>query len=188
MRILIVVSALALAAVLWATSSIGRHIYKTRRRSRFLRKRRPQSWADPVSAPLIPLRQMSPMAVEVPSDLSPEVFSVLPEFEELLPALTVVEAAEQPATTFSKLAVDTFDNQPRKQPYSVEPQPTEALGAPVFHPDTFLRRPVRSVYPQAPATPFALPIRRPDWAYFNKDMGDLSDPSPSRVRDRVRSR
>jgi hypothetical protein len=28
------------------------------------------------------------------------------------------------------------------------------------------------------------PMERPDWAYFNKDMGDLSDPEPSRSRVR----
>ena len=27
-------------------------------------------------------------------------------------------------------------------------------------------------------------MRRPDWAYFNKDMGDLSDPTPPRTRTR----
>jgi hypothetical protein len=52
--------------------------------------------------------------------------------------------------------------------------------------DPHVRRPVRSV--QSPAAAFTLPKHRPDWAYFNKDMGDLSDPLPRRVRDRVRSR
>jgi len=46
-----------------------------------------------------------------------------------------------------------------------------------------MRRPVRSVHSQAEG---ARPANRPDWIYFNKDMGDLSDPAPSRIR--VRSR
>lgn len=39
--------------------------------------------------------------------------------------------------------------------------------------------------PLAPRHP-QHPMRRADWAYFNKDMGDLSDPPPAGSRPRIR--
>jgi len=60
------------------------------------------------------------------------------------------------------------------------PPPIEAPPPPALR---NMRRPVRSVHSQAEG---ARPANRPDWIYFNKDMGDLSDPAPSRIR--VRSR
>jgi hypothetical protein len=45
--------------------------------------------------------------------------------------------------------------------------------------------PPPSVPPVSPR-PAHLPISRADWAYFNKDMGDLSDPAPAGSRSRIR--
>lgn len=43
--------------------------------------------------------------------------------------------------------------------------------------------------PSVPPSTVSPPQPRPDWAYFNKDMGDLSDPTPSpRFKDRSRQR
>ena len=285
-------SALALVAVLWAMLSIGRHIYRSRRRARFLRERRPQSWADliPATLPQIPVRNTVPTAaelsfaalamkslsppqaanpgpVEVPlrtslvasqppapapspisaagravapqstsagalgliaaarklsqemplpqvrpsgsrpafdpaaltrqsppaplqafSAPSPEIVTQLPLLETFLPPQQPVPSPESPATAFTKLASSSPDQPPRKQPQPAESIAAKVPEAPAVPSDTFLRRPVRSVHPPHSAAPFVLPLRRPDWVYFNKDMGDLSDPTPSRIRDRVRSR
>ncbi len=282
-------SALALVTVLWAMVSIGRHIYKTRRRARFLRERRPESWADPISTLLpqtpvqhivptaaelsfaelaieslsspqvvasadfeVPLRTFSAAALPVPNPVatssagravapqspstgalgliaaarklsqdmplpqvrpsgsraafnpsalarqsphapfqastapSPEIVTHLPAIETLLPP--PLPDAEPPATAFTKLASSSLDRPPRKRPQTAESATANAPEALAVPPDPFLRRPVRSVHPPHATPPFALPLRRPDWVYFNKDMGDLSDPTPSRIRDRVRSR
>jgi hypothetical protein len=285
-------SALALVAVLWAMVSIGRHIYTARRRARFLRDRRPQSWAEPVptpspqipagnaaptaaefsfaelamksfSAPQVPAptpvdvplkassvaspalapasapmssagRAVAPQSVSVgalgliaaarklsqdmplpqvrPSGSRPafdpsamsrqippaplqtslapsaEVVTQLPAIETFLPPLPALPLIEPTATAFTKLASNSLDLPPRKQPQPAESAAAKTPEVPAVQSDPFLRRPVRSVHPPHPAPPFALPLRRPDWVYFNKDMGDLSDPTPSRIRDRVRSR
>jgi hypothetical protein len=97
-------------------------------------------------------------------------------------------AEQQPSTPLPAIveqqapAIEAFEPPARKSPQPAMP-PIVAVELPKPAADPLLRRPVRSVPPA-----FALPSRRPDWAYFNKDMGDLSDPTPSRIRDRVRLR
>jgi len=119
---------------------------------------------------------------------SPEIFAQLPEIGSLVPTQQPVPSAESSATAFTKLASGSIDLPPRKQPQPAESIATPSPESSTVQSDPFLRRPVRSVHPPQAAPSFVLPLRRPDWAYFNKDMGDLSDPAPSRIRDRVRSR
>lgn len=45
--------------------------------------------------------------------------------------------------------------------------------------------PLPSPQPPVPLRPAHQPISRADWAYFNKDMGDLSDPAPAGSRSRI---
>jgi len=117
------------------------------------------------------------------------------------PVLTIVEVPQLPATAppievFTRRPLEIPVIPPQSVPAQVVTQPLAASVAdasetpsaprtPAFASIPFFRRPVRSAHP-APA--FTLPAHRPDWVYFNKDMGDLSDPTPSRIRDRVRSR
>ena len=130
-------------------------------------------------------------------------------FTELVPASPMEAPVAEPATPVASLPLQpappllnpailnspllASDRRPptRALPLHTDPldQITQATASldPANQPDTQLRRPVRSVHPAHPAAPF-IPTRRPDWAYFNKDMGDLSDPVPSRIRDRARSR
>jgi len=117
------------------------------------------------------------------------------------PVLTIVEVPQLPATAppievFTRRPLEIPVIPPQSVPAQVVTQPLAASVAdasetplaprtPAFASIPFFRRPVRSAHP-TPA--FTLPAHRPDWVYFNKDMGDLSDPTPSRIRDRVRSR
>ena len=51
-------------------------------------------------------------------------------------------------------------------------------------------KPVRAAYPKHPLASLSKKMERPDWAYFNKDLGDLTDPyeAPrSRIKDRTGS-
>jgi hypothetical protein len=110
------------------------------------------------------------------------------------PVLTIVEVPQLPAAPppIEILAeIPVIPSQP--VPVQVVTQPLAASVAdvleispaprtPAFASIPFFRRPIR------PAPAFTLPAHRPDWVYFNKDMGDLSDPTPSRIRDRIRSR
>jgi hypothetical protein len=47
-------------------------------------------------------------------------------------------------------------------------------------------RVVRSHSAKHPLASLVPQLNRPDWAYFNKDMGDLSDPEPRSVRPKMR--
>jgi len=276
MRILLAISVLALAALLWATISIVRHIRKSRTRSRFLRQMQSQiERHDPLpiqvpAAPPVPLQHRTPTAAELSfAELAMKSFAPEPVVPAPAPlrntpgqapissagravspqtssagALGLIAAARkisqdipqprmrpsgirkafggatpspaaslhpariealpaqpsfaapitprpelfpiaEPAKAAPPFSIDSPEWQPRKLPRPAEPV---AANAPLARPDPFLRRPVRSAPSPHPAPPFALPLRRPDWVYFNKDMGDLSDPLPSRMRDRVRSR
>jgi len=121
-----------------------------------------------------PVLELQPLAALQPvAELKP---AVVPQPAlEPQPVLRIVEIPQVPQAT--PVAAEPL-------PEPLEPLPVAAKTS-AFAGIPFLRRPVRSVQP-APA--FTLPAHRPDWVYFNKDMGDLSDPSPSRIRDRVRSR
>jgi len=101
------------------------------------------------------------------------------------PVLTIVEVPQLPATA---PPIEVFTQQPLVPLAASVADASETPPAPrtpAFASIPFFRRPVRSAH-STPA--FTLPAHRPDWVYFNKDMGDLSDPTPSRIRDRVRSR
>jgi hypothetical protein len=132
------------------------------------------------------VRQSSSLPLQASLAPLPEVVTQLSGIETLLPQ--PLPYAEPHPTAFTKLASSSLDQPPRKQPQTAESTTAKASEPPAVAPDPFLRRPLRSVHPPHATPPFALPLRRPDWVYFNKDMGDLSDPTPSRIRDRVRSR
>jgi len=285
MRILLAISILVLAALLWATISIGRHIRKSRQRARFLREKQLRMEL-PVTLPIeepavpaVPVQHIAPTAADFsfaelamkslaltplaaapalppPTPLRPtpeqapisaagrtvapqttsagalgliaaarkmsqdmpqpqmrpsgirkafvEAAATLPVLTSPPPPSALVEALPQqpsfeapvtprpeffpplqPAEVAPFLSIDSPEWPPRKLSQPIEPI---AAKTPTNQPDPLLPRPVRSVPSSHPSTPFVLPLRRPDWAYFNKDMGDLSDPLPSRMRDRVRSR
>jgi len=108
--------------------------------------------------------------VEVPQlPAAPPPIEILPEIPVISSQPVPVQVVTQP---LAASVADVLETSP-------------APRTPAFASIPFFRRPVRPAHP-APA--FTLPAHRPDWVYFNKDMGDLSDPTPSRIRDRVRSR
>jgi len=137
----------------------------------------------------MPQPQIRPSGIRKAVEAAPDPQPVL----ELQPVVELKPIAEpQPAIEPQPaLRIVEIPQAPQALPATPDPLPLQADLIPVaaktpgFAGIPFLRRPVRSAQP-APA--FTLPAHRPDWIYFNKDMGDLSDPSPSRIRDRVRSR
>lgn len=116
------------------------------------------------------------LAEVVPTEFVPSITLEAPPAELATPLESLPPELETPLLETPLLA---SDRRPPSRALPAQPAANE--------PDTQLRRPVRSVHPAHPAVPF-IPTRRPDWVYFNKDMGDLSDPVPSRIRDRARAR
>jgi hypothetical protein len=103
--------------------------------------------------------------------------------------LRILEFVPDPATAeiypsapaFPSLAAANPDGKLRQLRPAIPAQPADNAN------DIQVRRPVRSVHLQS-AVNANRPSHRPDWMYFNKDMGDLSDPLPGRIRDRIRLR
>ncbi len=216
MRILVAISVLVLVVLLWATVSIVQHIRKSRRRSRFLREKPQQIDATP--APLAPeptsvravVEPSSPAGVssarratasQSPSASALGLIAAARKLSHDMPQPQIRPSGiRQAATTTPEpqpvlrivevppVEIPVILPQPVLAEVVTQPLALVAAESPVFPAISaipFLSRPVRSAQP-APA--FTLPAHRPDWIYFNKDMGDLSDPTPSRIRDRVRSR
>ena len=104
---------------------------------------------------------------------SPE--AVEPELVLAAPEL-VLAAIEQPDAESAILeqSASTAEETPLAQAQAVSES-----SVPVPPPP---RRPFRAVPPKHPLASLIPPIHRPDWAYFNKDMGDLSDPAPRAPR------
>ena len=75
---------------------------------------------------------------------------------------------------------------PRSVRFNESPTPEPSTGPPP-PPRPEPPKPSSMINSRPATSPFA--GERQDWAYFNKDMGDLSDPAPSRrYKDRSRSR
>jgi hypothetical protein len=120
--------------------------------------------ASSVAPPVVRPLQAAPAAVKETQSLRIFEFVPGPELSTMAPAAPASSTAQAQAS--------------RRIP---SPPPT-----PVIDPQQ--RRPVRSASPSDNNNAQELPSHRQDWIYFNKDMGDLSDPTPSRIRDRVRAR
>jgi hypothetical protein len=214
MRILVAISVLVLVVLLWAAVSIVQHIRKSRRRSRFLREKPQQIDVIPVPPAFepIPVRTLvepsSPAGVssarrtvvsQTPSASALGLIAAARKLSHDMPQPQIrpsgirQAAAPEPQPVLRIVEVPPVEipvilSQPVLAEVVTQPLVPIAAESPVFPAISaipFLSRPVRSAQP---APVFTLPAHRPDWVYFNKDMGDLSDPTPSRIRDRVRSR
>jgi hypothetical protein len=236
MRILLTISILALAALLWASVSIVQHIRLSRRRRVAITLKQPKSRtlirvrlperkhqpvremqpkhnsgvlgiagmaAKPIERPAAPAPR-PPYAFPTPVSFayaSPQPVMPVTQASVRTPVVSMIAAAEpvtrvvpviaplpepvspaEPAN-LTELAAVVTEAEPvpvSEIPQRMQPQSVPAAAAEVADPHA--RRPVRSVVPQPVAPVFGTPLRRPDWAYFNKDMGDLSDPLPGRLR------
>ncbi len=192
MRILLSISILAFVALLWATVSIAHHISSDRRRRRSLRTRQASEPLALISSAVAELRiteVFSPAPIlstdlQRPAPASqPARQPATPAFPafslpKLTPALSVSDPQLPSAALLSGLLA---------QPHALHPALAESRPASPASMSPLLRRPVQSA-PRPAETAANHPSRRTDWAYFNKDMGDLSDPVPSRIRDRSLNR
>jgi len=97
-----------------------------------------------------------------------------------------------PEPEITAAAEEQLESEPASEPdtLSVEPEPApepEATQSTIPEPPPLVR-PIRSGPPKHPLAQLVQPLPRPDWAYFNKDMGDLSDPEPrSNGRPKLRT-
>jgi hypothetical protein len=129
----------------------------------------------PAAIPVVAAASHAPLRILefVPNASSSESNAPSQSFADVFPA----------APMFPDLQPTTHKRATRVM--AVAAPPVVAM-PPTADADPGQRRPVRSAPP--PTSSEVRPANRPDWIYFNKDMGDLSDPAPSRVRDRVRAR
>jgi hypothetical protein len=209
MRILLGISALVLVAILWAMISIFRHVRLTRHRNRFLREQEgerklqshltsrdtaarmplPARFAAPVGLPLLQA-VASPVPTPAQRVAAPTPPAPTPPAPQ---TLRILEFVPDPAFIPDPTTVEVFPAAPAfpslyAKPLQAPPRRIMAAASADANPTPHLRRPVRSAPPPPRPAAVSAASGRPDWDYFNKDMGDLSDPTPSRIRDRVRTR
>jgi len=194
MRILLSISILAFVALLWATVSIVHHISSDRRRRRSLRNKEsanlpqiPQSLTHtPLAVSELSITEVFSPAPILSTHLQRPVFESKPARQpsaSAFPAFSLPKLTPTPSASALQMPSAALLSGLLAQPQALRPSLVESPASMI----PLLRRPVQSVPPPA-ETAAALPSRRTDWAYFNKDMGDLSDPAPSRIRDRSLNR
>ena len=208
------ISLFALLALLWASFAIAQHIRRARRRRRrFLESTAPLptapelSFADPAapiqqhSAPppapaAFPFAQPREYAASsITAAPEPEVTLAAEEnLEEPQPAPYIPEPLSRPISSAPEpeITVAAEDNLEQTEPEPIaQPAPEPVYDEAAKFPGFSYTKPrsLRPATPQKhPLASLVPPLERPDWAYFNKDMGDLSDPEPrhsSRPKIRV---
>jgi hypothetical protein len=148
-----------------------------------------------------------PLTGPATADAEPEITAATEDFIE-------AEAAAEPATSETEIVPEHHEEDPHQDemdevdatcapsqtfvtnyiPYaapapavataSITPSEDHYPAPPDHEPAT--PRVVRSHSAKHPLASLVPQLNRPDWAYFNKDMGDLSDPEPRSVRPKMR--
>jgi hypothetical protein len=224
MHILLAISVLAFAALLWATIAIANHIRRARRRRRRFMESTAQLAAQSPASPLnlsqvipkrsVPELSFTDLAAPPPPIPEPEVTAAA--LADELPTDTEAATSEPELTVAAEEQLETevhpnphFEPEPKAPIEAFVPEPEITLAAeeqledeatppepehvsmrasefePLQPPP--LTKPIRTGPPKHPLASLIPPIERPDWAFFNKDMGDLSDPEPrSSSRPKIR--
>jgi len=127
-----------------------------------------------------PQRELEPevsLATEehLEAEAAPEL-ETQPEIEQhyepdFTPEPEITEIAEEQLETEAAPEPNIIASEPEAAP---EQEPVQAA---IPEPPPLVR-PIRTGPPKHPLAQLVQPLHRPDWAYFNKDMGDLSDPEP----------
>lgn len=205
MTTLFAISVAAFVALMWASISAARHIRRTRRRRQSVERAAPVFVPSPEAAraaealaaghwgrasrpdwkaveavtepPPTPARDSEPVEAK-PADVSlldttvsPPAAAAVPPPEIRFPLSSQRRASSAAIATAREAASNAAP-----PPESSEPVRPATSSAAVPAANFQLRRP-----------PASASDSRPDWAYFNKDMGDLRDPEP-RFRERPRQR
>jgi hypothetical protein len=168
MQVLFAISIVCLCALFWAAVSIARHILVTQRR----RRRGPRPPA-PLNEVLFEekqqqIRDHSAIAAAqtlprtVPSPVAPQPFAETP-YRRYIP---LTEIPLSPSNAIS---------------YTNKGRPAYTAPAAPIHPAVPVTAPQSIAEPQAAKKApqpvlFSREHKRLDWDYFNKDLGDLSDP------------
>jgi hypothetical protein len=157
MHVLFAISVLALVALLWASAAIVRHVRRSRSRRRRLLANSAESSTH---VPLERSQDANPPSIDF-SKVSPFRSSAFDFPEPTASPAPPAPVSASLADLAARLASDP---------------PAEALR------NSSPRHQLASLL--APLPPQSA---RPDWAYFNKDMGDLSDPQSPRRKRGVKS-
>jgi hypothetical protein len=184
MAILFAISVAAFFALIWASVSIARHIRRARRRRwRASAVTQSATWGGSEStSPLTDAPALAVKAEQISAPPPPPIPTQTAASESLairFPLSSQRRSAESSAAQ----AVATPSLTPPAEPVGAsQALPSETGPASPPGATSAVRRPPVSV--AAPTNSGS----RTDWAYFNKDMGDLTDPVPSpRFKDRTRA-
>jgi hypothetical protein len=166
MRVLFAISILCLCALLWAAVSIARHILATKRRRR--RSLRPQESFTEVLFDEKRQQIRDHSAIASAQTLPRTTSAPLPPAPR-----SIAPAPSVPVTAITGAAIPGADFARRTPP------PPENTTRPVETPQPIAETPAAKKAPQP--VMFSREHQRLDWDYFNKDLGDLSDPYQPRT-------
>lgn len=130
-----------------------------------------ESKAQPETSP-------EPEPLQIDPEPEPEITAKAEEqLEAEAEPTSEPEASPESETSPETTTEATTEPQSTAQPEPIPETTPEPFQAAIPEPPP-LKRPIRIGPPKHLLAQLVQPIHRPDWAYFNKDMGDLSDPEP----------